>query len=89
MSESTDQHLFAEFLVEGVWKEVREARQNLNAIQRQVSEVTQQQQQGPHGCVHDRHLDLEPGDELKHHQNSNCTVPQYNTHTHTHTHTPV
>ena len=58
------QQLFAELLVEGVWEKIGEARQNLNTIQRQVREITEQQKQRTYGSVHHRHLYLETGDEL-------------------------
>jgi len=53
MCETTDQHLFTQLLIEGVWKQIGEARQDLNTIQCQVGEVAEQQQQWTYGGVHD------------------------------------
>ena len=58
------QELFTQFLVEGVREQIGEARENLDTIQRQVSEVSKQQEQWSHGRVNDRHLDLKTRDEL-------------------------
>ena len=52
MNRQSHQELFAQFLVEHVRKELREAAQHFDDVERQIAVVAQRQQQRAHGRVH-------------------------------------
>jgi hypothetical protein len=59
MSKSTNEKLFAEFLLKRVGEELRETSEDLNRVDSETAMVTELCQHGPHGLVHHLHVNLE------------------------------